>query len=105
MNYRRTHRSVLFLAAGCALFLGAALAAQLKAPAPAPAPFDAAAELVQGIAGSFSGMGAPTRTAIDQLNDLKAFAEPLLAKMKAIQENDVPALNKALAEAGIPYIR
>jgi photosystem II stability/assembly factor-like uncharacterized protein len=64
-----------------------------------------AAELVQGIAGSFSGMGAPTRTAIDQLNDLKAFAEPLLAKMKAIQENDVPALNKALAEAGIPYIR
>jgi hypothetical protein len=64
-----------------------------------------AAELVQSIAGSFSGMGAPTRTAIDQLNDLKTFVEPLLAKMKAIQETDIPALNKALAAAGVPYIK
>ena len=50
-------------------------------------------------------MGAPTRTAIDQLNDLKTFVEPLLAKMKAIQETDIPALNKALAAAGVPYIK
>lgn len=64
-----------------------------------------AAELVQSIAGSFSGMGAPTRTAIDQLNDLRAFVEPLLAKMKILQETDIPALNKALAAAGVPYIK
>ncbi|MBM3294087.1 MAG: hypothetical protein FJY82_06125 [Candidatus Aminicenantes bacterium] len=64
-----------------------------------------AAELVQGIARSFGGMGAPTRTAIDQLNDLKAFLDPLLAEMREIKEKDIPALNKLLAEKGIPYIR
>lgn len=64
-----------------------------------------AAELVLSIAGSFSGMGAPTQTAIGQLNDLRAFVEPLLAKMKEVQDQDVPALNKALAAAGIAYIR
>ena len=64
-----------------------------------------AAELVQGIAGAFGGMGAPTQTAIDQLNDLRAFVDPLLVKTKEITDKDIPALNKLLAEKGIPYIR
>jgi hypothetical protein len=59
------------------------------------------AELVNGIAGSFSGMGAPTQTAIDLLNDLRAFLEPQLAKMKEIQDKDAD-LNKLLA-ARDPY--
>lgn len=64
-----------------------------------------AAELITGITRSFTGMGAPTQTAIDQLNDLAAFLEPLLAKMKEIADKDVPALNKLLAEKGVPYIK
>jgi photosystem II stability/assembly factor-like uncharacterized protein len=64
-----------------------------------------AAELVQGITSGFGGMAAPTQTAIDELNDLRAFLEPLLAKMKEITDKDIPALNKLLAEKGIPYIR
>jgi len=64
-----------------------------------------AAELVQGITSGFGGMGAPTQTAINQLNDLRAFLEPLLAKMKEVTDKDVPALNKLLAEKGIPYLR
>ena len=63
------------------------------------------AELVNGIAGSFSGMGAPTQTAIDLLNDLRAFLEPQLAKMKEIQDKDLAELNRLLAEKGIPYIK
>ena len=47
MHFRRRLWSVFFIAAGCALLFGAALAAQQKAPAPAPAPFDAAAILQQ----------------------------------------------------------
>jgi hypothetical protein len=50
-------------------------------------------------------MGAPTQTAIDQLNDFKAFAEPLFQKMKDIAEKDIPELNKLLAEKGVPYIK
>jgi hypothetical protein len=50
-------------------------------------------------------MGAPTQTMIDQLADLKAFAEPLFAKMKDIAEKDIPELNKLLAAKGVPYIR
>ncbi len=66
-----------------------------------------AAELVQGAGGGRGGasMGAPTQTALDQLADLKAFAEPLFAKMKEILEKDIPALNKALAASGVPYIK
>ena len=64
-----------------------------------------AAELVQGITSGFGGMGAPTQTAVNQLNDLKAFLDPLLAKMKDITDKDVPALNKLLAEKGIPYLK
>jgi photosystem II stability/assembly factor-like uncharacterized protein len=64
-----------------------------------------AAELVTGISRSFSGMGAPTQTAIDQLHDLKAFLEPLLAKMKDITDTDIPELNKLFAEKRIPYIK
>ena len=63
------------------------------------------AELVNGIAGSFSGMGAPTQTAIDQLNDLRAALEPQLAKMKEVQDKDLAELNKLLAARGIPYVR
>jgi photosystem II stability/assembly factor-like uncharacterized protein len=67
-----------------------------------------AAELVTGGGGGgrgAGGMGAPTRTAIVQLADLKAFAEPLFQKMKDIAEKDVPELNKALAAKGVPYIK
>jgi hypothetical protein len=67
-----------------------------------------AAELVTGGGGGGrggAGMGAPTKTAVDQLADLKAFAEPLFAKMKDIMEKDVPELNKALAAKGVPYIK
>jgi hypothetical protein len=65
-----------------------------------------AAELVTGSGGrGGAGMGAPTRTMIDQLADLRAFAEPLFAKMKDIAEKDIPELNKALAAKGVPYIK
>jgi len=50
-------------------------------------------------------MGAPTQTAIDLLNDLRAFLEPQLAKMKEIQDKDLAELNRLLAEKGIPYIK
>jgi len=65
-----------------------------------------AAELVTGAGGrGGAGMGAPTKTQLDQLADLKAFAEPLFARMKDILEKDVPELNKALAAKGVPYIK
>jgi len=64
-----------------------------------------AAELVTGASRGSSGVGPPTRTAVDQLADLKAFAEPLFAKMKDIVEKDVPDLNKRLAAKGVPYIK
>jgi photosystem II stability/assembly factor-like uncharacterized protein len=64
-----------------------------------------AAELVTGASRGSSGMGAPTQTAIDQLADLKAFAEPLFQKMKDIAEKDIPELNKLLAAKGVPYIK
>jgi photosystem II stability/assembly factor-like uncharacterized protein len=65
-----------------------------------------AAEMVTGAGGrGGAGLGAPTKTQLDQLADLKAFAEPLLAKMKDILEKDVPELNKALAAKGVPYIK
>ncbi len=66
-----------------------------------------AAELVTGGGGGRggAGMGAPTQTALDQLADLKAFAEPLFARMKEITEKDVPELNKLLAAKGVPYIK
>jgi hypothetical protein len=50
-------------------------------------------------------MGAPTRTMVDQLADLKAFTEPLIRKMAEVAEKDVPELNKALAAKGVPYIK
>ncbi len=64
-----------------------------------------AAELVTGGSRGFGSMGAPTQTVIDQLNDFKAFSEPLFQKMKDITEKDVPELNKLLAEKGVPYIK
>jgi photosystem II stability/assembly factor-like uncharacterized protein len=65
-----------------------------------------AAELVTGGGGrGGAGMGAPTKTQVDQLADLKAFAEPLFAKMKDILEKDIPELNTALAAKGVPYIK
>jgi photosystem II stability/assembly factor-like uncharacterized protein len=64
-----------------------------------------AAELVTGAGRGSGGTGAPTRTMLDQLADLKAFAEPLFAKMKDIVEKDIPELNKALAAQGVPYIK
>jgi hypothetical protein len=66
-----------------------------------------AAELVVGGGGGRggAGMGAPTQTAVGQLADLKAFAEPLFQKMKEIVEKDVPELNKLLAAKGVPYIK
>ena len=65
-----------------------------------------AAELVTGAGGrGAGGMGAPTQTMIDQLADLKAFAEPLFARMKDIAEKDIPELNKLLAAKGVPYIK
>jgi hypothetical protein len=64
-----------------------------------------AAELVTGGRRGSGSSGAPTQTAVDQLNDFKAFAEPLIQKMKDITEKDVPELNKLLAEKGVPYIK
>jgi hypothetical protein len=64
-----------------------------------------AAELVTGASRGSSGMGAPTQTAVDQLEDLTAFVEPLVQKMKDVTEKDIPELNKLLAEKGVPYIK
>jgi photosystem II stability/assembly factor-like uncharacterized protein len=64
-----------------------------------------AAELVTGAGRGAAGMGAPTQTMIDQLADLKAFAEPLFRQMKDVVEKDVPELNKRLAAKGVSYIK
>jgi photosystem II stability/assembly factor-like uncharacterized protein len=63
------------------------------------------AELVTGAGRGAGGTGAPTQTMLDQLADLKAFAEPLFAQMKDIVEKDIPELNKLLAAKGVPYIK
>ncbi|MDW7759192.1 MAG: hypothetical protein SCM96_00965 [Acidobacteriota bacterium] len=64
-----------------------------------------AAELVIGVVGAFGGMGRPTQTAIDQMNDFKNFIAPLLAALDDIRNKDIPALNKLLAEKGVPYLK
>jgi hypothetical protein len=48
--------------------------------------------------------GAPTQMAIDKIEEAKAFLLPLQKKMAELIEADVPALNKLLAEKGIPFI-
>jgi len=48
--------------------------------------------------------GAPTQMAIDKIEEAKAFLAPLQKKMAELLETDVPALNKLLAEKGIPFI-
>jgi photosystem II stability/assembly factor-like uncharacterized protein len=63
------------------------------------------AELVQGIGGSFNSIGRPTQTSIDLMNSLKSFVEPLIAKLREVQEKDLPELNKLLAASGFPYIK
>lgn len=63
------------------------------------------AELVQGIAGSFNSIGRPTQTSIDLMNSLKAFVDPLAARLKAIQDKDLRELNELLAASGFPYIK
>jgi len=63
------------------------------------------AEMVTGITSGFGGMGRPSQTSIDLMNNLKAFLDPLLARMKEITDKDIPELNKILAGNGISYIR
>jgi hypothetical protein len=63
------------------------------------------AELVQGAVRNFGAIGRPTQTSIDLMNSLKAFIDPLIAKLKAIQDKDIPELNKLLAASGWPYIK
>jgi len=48
--------------------------------------------------------GAPTQMAIDKIEEAKAFLAPLQKKMAELIETDVPALNKLLAEKGVPFI-
>jgi len=48
--------------------------------------------------------GAPTQMSIDRIEDAKAFLAPLQKRMAELIDSDVPALNKLLAEKGIPYI-
>ena len=48
--------------------------------------------------------GAPTQMAIDKIEEAKAFLAPLQKKMAELLESDVPALNKLLADKGIPFI-
>ncbi|MDP2914012.1 MAG: hypothetical protein Q8O91_01010 [Candidatus Aminicenantes bacterium] len=55
-----------------------------------------------GRAGAYPG--APTQMAIDKIEEVKAFLAPLQKKMAELLETDVPALNKLLAEKGIPFI-
>jgi hypothetical protein len=64
-----------------------------------------AAEMVTGITSGFGGMGRPTQTSIDLMSNLKAFLDPLLARMKEITDKDIPELNNFLASNGISYIR
>jgi hypothetical protein len=64
------------------------------------------AELIMSLASGISRtMGAPTQTTIDQIQDLRSFLTPLLDRMKEVTEKDIPELNKALAEKGVPYIK
>ncbi|MCX6564660.1 MAG: hypothetical protein NTU60_13835 [Candidatus Aminicenantes bacterium] len=48
--------------------------------------------------------GAPTQMAIDKIEEAKGILAPLQKKMAELLETDVQALNKLLAEKGIPFI-
>ncbi|MGQ9471831.1 MAG: VPS10 domain-containing protein [Candidatus Aminicenantales bacterium] len=64
------------------------------------------AELVASLPGRIANyMGAPTQTTIDMINDLRSFLEPLLEKMKEVEEKDIPELNQVLAAKNFPYIK
>jgi len=64
------------------------------------------AELVMSLSSGMSRtMGAPTQATIDQIGDLRNFLTPLLDRMKEISGQDIPELNKALADKGVPYIK
>ena len=62
--------------------------------------------LAAGGGGRMGGsyQGAPTQMQIDKIEEAKAFLAPLQKKMAELLEIDVPALNKLLAEKGIPYV-
>lgn len=65
-----------------------------------------AAELIAGLPGQMANyMGAPTQTTIDLMIDLREFLEPLLVKMKEIEEKDIPELNRLLVSRNFPYLR
>lgn len=64
------------------------------------------AELITSLPGRIASyMGAPTQTTIDLMNELKDFLEPLVARMKEIEEKDLPDLNRLLASKNFPYLK
>jgi photosystem II stability/assembly factor-like uncharacterized protein len=54
--------------------------------------------------GSGGYPGAPTQMSIDKIGEARAFLAPLQKKMAELLETDVPALNKLLADKGIPFV-
>ncbi len=54
--------------------------------------------------GSGGYPGAPTQMSIDKIAEAKAFLAPLQKKMAELIDADVPALNKLLADKGIPFV-
>jgi hypothetical protein len=55
--------------------------------------------------GSIDGYsGPPTARQLDDINQASAQLEPALATVKKLTDEDVPKLNKMMADAGVPYV-
>jgi len=55
--------------------------------------------------GSIDGYsGPPTARQLEDINQASAELEPGLAAVKKLEDEDVPRLNKMMADAGVPYV-
>jgi len=48
--------------------------------------------------------GPPTARQLEDIQQASAELEPGLAAVKKLEDEDVPRLNKMLADAGVPYV-
>lgn len=63
-------------------------------------------EQISRLRGNVVGyQGAPTRTQIEQFNDIKRSVEPLLAEAGQIEKVLIPELNRLLNQAGFPVLK
>jgi hypothetical protein len=67
-----------------------------------PPPVNQKVGRLMGSIDSYSG--PPTARQLEDLNQASAELEPGLAAVKKLADEDVPRLNKMLADAGVPYV-